>query len=185
ANGVFFLIFALVWLLRHDGWRTFAFPWRAPEKFIPIVMAPLGAFLFFAFCFLKTGDAFAHTSTERLGWRWSFVTPWENLPAMLHGGGVVAFAALVSLAAALCSALLLRQRMYEEFAMCAALIVLIWCGQGVVSVFRYWLVLFPIWIAVARLIANRPPATAITFGLLAAINGLMTCAWSLGIPVSL
>lgn len=184
-NGVLFIVFAVAWLWQRDGLRALLSPWRAPQKFIPVVLAPLGAFLFFGYCFFATGDAFAHASTQLTGWGWSFALPWENLPEQLSSGGNFTLGASVSITVALCSLLLLRYEMYAEFALCAATIVLIWCGQGVVSVFRYWLVLFPVWIGVARACSLRPIGAALLCALLGMINGVMICAWALGSNVTM
>jgi hypothetical protein len=185
ANGIFFVIFVIAWLLRRHGLKALVTPWRAPERFAPVMLAPLGFFVFLGYCFVATGDAFAHPSTEFYGWQWHFVPPWENLPVMLRMGGVPMLAAAISLVVAACSLLLLRQRLYEEFVLCAALILLIWSGQGAVSLFRYWLVLFPVWIGAARALASKPLAAAAVLALLATINVAMTCAWALGKAIAL
>lgn len=179
ANGIFFVVFAVAWLWRHGGLRVFLAPWREPEKLVPIVLAPLGMFLFLGYCFLATGDAFAHSSTELIGWRWTFAPPWVSLPIQLDSDGTGVFATFVSFGVAACSLLLLRQKMYEEFAFCAATILLFWCGQGLVSAFRYWLVLFPVWIGVARVLATRPMWAAGAFSVLGVVNGFMVYAWTM------
>jgi hypothetical protein len=184
-NGVLFVVFAIVFLWQRDGVRALLSPWRAPQTFIPILLAPLGAFLFFGYCFLATGDAFAHASTQLAGWGWSFAPPWENLYEQLNSGDNFMLGALVSITVAFCSLLLLRYGMYAEFALCAATIVLIWCGQGMVSVFRYWLVLFPVWIGVARACSSRPMGVGLLCALLGMINGGMVCAWVLGSNIAM
>ncbi|MBE1160214.1 mannosyltransferase family protein [Dyella acidiphila] len=184
-NGVLFIVFAVVWIWQRDGLRALLMPWRAPEKFIPVVFAPLGAFLFFGYCLVATGDAFAHSSTQLIGWGWTFAPPWENVPQQLHSGGNFMLGALVSITVALCSLLLLQERLYAEFAFCIVTVVLIWCGQGLVSVFRYWLVLFPVWIGVARVFAARPLGAALLCGTLGMINGVLACAWALGMAISI
>ena len=183
-NGVFFVFFALAWVIRQVGARAFFAPWRAPELYVPIVLAPLGFFVFMAFCFVTTGDAFAHPSTEFYGWGWRFGPPWESLRVLLNHDAAQRLAAANVFGVLLCSLLLIRQRRYEEFVLCAALIVLILCGQGAAAQFRYWLVLFPVWIAVARVLAARPVLSATTFATLASINGFMTCAWAMQRPIS-
>jgi hypothetical protein len=184
-NAIFFILFAVVWLWQRHGARTLFFPWRAPERFIPIVLAPLGAFVFFGYCYVATGDAFAAPSAHMTGWAWSFVSPWENLPEQLRSGGSLMLAAWVDVAMALCSLLLLRYGMYAEFVFCAATILFVCCGQGVVCVFRYWLVLFPLWIGMARTVSLRPAGAALLCALLGTINGAMVCAWALGMSVAI
>lgn len=179
ANGIFFIVFALVWVIRRDGMRALLTPWRAPEKFIPIVLAPVGLFLFWGYCFVTTGDAFAYSSTELYGWGWYFTPPWQNLPVMFRTDGTTHLFALCSLGVFLCSWLLLHQRLYEEFALCVALILLMWSGATAGSIFRYWLVLFPVWIALAKILAPRPIVSAMIFSMMAMVNGMMMCAWTL------
>ena len=183
-NGVFFLLFALAWAIRQAGVKAFFAPWRAPERYVPIVLAPLGLFAFMTYCFVTTGDAFAHPSTEFYGWGWSFGLPWDNLRMLLRHDAAQQLAAFNVIGVLLCSLLLVRQGCYEEFVLCAALILLILSGQVVAAQFRYWLVLFPVWIALARVLAPRPVTSAITFATLATINGLMTCAWAMQRPIS-
>src|SRR5690606_17982228 len=50
ANGIFFLFFALFWLVRTQGVAPLLRPWRRPELFVPIVFAPIGLFCFWAYC---------------------------------------------------------------------------------------------------------------------------------------
>lgn len=184
-NGVFFLLFAVAWVIREAGPREFFAPWLAPERYVPIVLAPLGLFVFMAYCFMTTGDAFAHPSTEFYGWGWRFGPPWESLRMLLRHDATQQLAAIDAIGVLLCSLLLIRQGWYEEFVLCAALVLLILSGQGAAAQFRYWLVLFPVWIAVARVLAPRPLASAMTFAMLALINGLMTCAWAMQRMISL
>lgn len=184
-NGALFILFAIVWIWQKDGFRTLLMPWRAPEKFVPVVLAPLGIFIFFGYSFLVTGDAFAYSSAQFTGWGWSFAPPWETLPQQLHSGGNFTIDALVSISVALCSLLLLQYRMYAEFAFCFAVVVMVWCGQGMVSMFRFWLILFPIWVGLARTFAQRPVGAALLCASLATINGLMVCAWALDSNLSI
>jgi hypothetical protein len=183
ANGIFFIVFAVAWIFQNGHARIFLRPWQAPEKFVPIVLAPLGFLLFLGYCFATTGDAFAHPSTELYGWGWHFLPPWENLLSLLRGKAALETA--VSLVVFLCSFLLLRKRAYAEFAFCASLILLMWSGTGGKSVFRYWLTIFPIWISVADALASRPIWSAMTFSILSMINGMMMVAWTLQKPIAL
>jgi len=179
ANGIFFLVFAVAWLIRSVGLRGLLTPWRAPEKIVAIVLAPMGLFVFWGYCFATTGDAFAGPSSMYHGWGWYFSPPWEALTAMLRSNDVAFFFGLASLGLLACSLLLLRQGWYEEFAFCAALIVLTMSGAVIGSLFRYGLVLFPLWIALARALALRPVLSALTFSTLALLNAMMMSAWTL------
>jgi len=179
TTGVLFVVFAIAWIVRHGGARALLLPWRAPEKLVPVLFAPLGLFLFWAYCFLVTGDAFAGPSTMFHGWGWYFLTPWGNFAEMLQADDIRYAFALLALGLLAGSFMLLRQGLYEEFFLCAALILLMSSGAVVGSLFRYWLVLFPLWIAAARVLEPRPVLTAMTFSVLALFNGLMMSAWTL------
>ncbi len=185
ANGVFFLVFALAVVLRNEGWRLFLAPWRKPEVFVPVVFAPLGLFLFWAWCFYGTGDAFAQMSSVEQGWQWRSAAPWKNLANHLAGEAPARFWAIASLSIAAASLLLLRRRWYEEFVLVAAILCLLWSGQIANSLLRYCIVLFPVWIAVARELENRPVALATVAGCFALFNGWLMAAWTLGAFISI
>lgn len=185
ANGVFFLVFALAVILRRDGWRAFAAPWRKPEAFVPVVLAPLGLFLFWAWCFYSTGDAFAQMSSIEQGWQWRSAAPWKNLAKHLRGDAPARFWAICSLCVAAGSLLLLRRRWYEEFLLVAAILCLLWSGQIANSLLRYCIVLFPVWIALARELDNRPLALAGVVGGFSLLNGWLMAAWALGAFISI
>lgn len=179
ANGIFFIVFAVAWLVRSVGVRGLFTPWRAPEKIVAIVFAPMGLLVFWGYCFATTGDAFAGPSTMYHGWGWYFSPPWRELPAMLRSDDVTFYSGLTILGLSACSLLLLRQRSYEEFAFCAALIVLMMSAAVTGSLFRYALVLFPVWIALARVLAPRPVLCLLAFSILALLNAIMMSAWTL------
>jgi hypothetical protein len=183
--GVLFVIFALVWLIRRERLHGTARPWSAPERFVPLVLAPLGLFLFWGYCFLATGDAFAQTSTARHGWNWAFSPPWINLPLLLRSGAAATLVGCSTMLMLAFSLLLLRRRLYEEFALCFAAIMLVACGEGTASVFRYWLVLFPVWVAVAASLRKRPVLAVVAVVLASIANGMMLYAWTLQEGVSL
>lgn len=185
ANGVFFLVFALAVILRNDGWRALAAPWRKPAAFVPVVLAPLGLFLFWAFCFDATGDAFAQMSSIEQGWQWRSAAPWKNLANHLRGDGPARFWAITSLCIATGALLLLRRRWYEEFVFVAAVLCLLWSGQIANSLLRYCIVLFPVWIALARELEDRPLALAAAVGGFALVNGWLMSAWTLGAFISI
>lgn len=179
ATGIFFVVFALAWVVRSGGARALLAPWRAPEKLVPLLFAPIGLFAFWAYCFLTTGDAFAGPSTLFHGWGWYFLPPWNNLAEMLRADDLRFAFALLAIGMLAASFLLLRQGFYEEFIFCAALVLLMCSGAIVGSLFRSWLVLFPVWIALARALAPRPVLTAMTLSMFAFFNGLMMSAWTL------
>lgn len=184
-NGVLFTLFAFALLLREHGFRSMLTPWRSPERFIPLVLAPLGMLAFYAYCFASTGDAFAQSTAARHGWAWQLYPVWDNVPTMLRIGGQLRFAALAGLATLGCSLLLLRERLYEEFAFCLVSVILFLSGTGVISIFRYWIVLFPVWVVVAKVLARRPVLGACVFLSVGLLGGFVAVAWAFRNLISL
>jgi hypothetical protein len=180
ANGVFFIFFALFWLNRAHGPGVLLRPWLRPELFLPIVLAPLGLFCFWAFSFHLTGDAFAQASSVSHGWGWRSGFIPDNLIAHLRNDPQSRFWVLSSLTVFAASLLLLRDRLWEEFGLCVLIFVLLWSSQLPNSLLRYSIVLFPVWIAVARFLEHRPVATAGALGAMALLNGFLMSAWTLG-----
>jgi hypothetical protein len=178
-TGILFTAFVIACAVRAVGWRNLLMPWREPERYVPLLLAPLGQFLFMGYCLLTTGDAFAHSSTELHGWGWRFTVPWHGLGLLLRLHGAPFAAAACSVVVFAFSLLLLKRRRYQEFVLCAAFFLLIWCTPNVGSIFRYWLVLFPIWVEIARRVELRPIVTAAMFSVLAMLNGSMMWAWAL------
>lgn len=185
ANGVFFLVFALALILRRFGWRAFVAPWQRPEVFVPVVLAPLGLFAFWAFCFHSTGDAFAQMSSIEQGWQWRSAAPWKNILRHFDGNAAARFWVICSLCVAALSLLLWSRRRYEEFFLVAAILCLLWSGQIANSLLRYCIVLFPVWIALAQELEHRPLALAATVGSFAVLNGWLMVAWTLGAFISI
>jgi hypothetical protein len=180
ANGVFFLVFALAVVARRYGPMLLLTPWRRPQVFIPVLLAPLGLFAFWAYSFQLTGDAFAQASSIGHGWGWYSDWFTDNLRAHLAWDPLSRFWAIASLLIAACSLLLLRLRLFEEFVLCATMILLLWSSSLPNSLLRYTIVLFPVWIALARHLEGRPLAAMTTVAVLATVNGFLMTAWALG-----
>jgi Mannosyltransferase (PIG-V) len=178
-TGVLFMFFVIACAVRTSGWRNLLEPWRQPERYVPLLLAPLGLFFFLGYCFMTTGDAFAHSSTELHGWGWRFTTPWRGLQALLRLHGTPFATALCSLVVFAFSLLLLPRRRYAEFVLCLAFFVLMWSSLSVGSLFRYWLVLFPVWVELARRLEGRPVLAAAALAILVTLDGGMMWAWVL------
>jgi hypothetical protein len=185
SNGIFVIVFIVVQLYLQLGPQAFFRPWRVPQAFVPLLMAPLGAFAFWAFAFVATGDAFAMTTTVRHGWAWSWEPPLSNLVMFLEIDPDARFWLLGSLFAAACATLMLRYRWYAEFAFCAVVFVLIWGGSVPNSLWRYSMVLFPAWIALARLLDTRESLRLGLFAALGIIGGYVMHAWALQLRVAI
>lgn len=178
-NGILFVVFALAWTWRTLGWRALVQPWTDPRPMLAIVLAPLGLVAFWWYCFATTGDAFAQATSIAHGWGWSADWPWNNFARHALGSWSDRFWAAGSLAYFAASFLLLRERLYEEFAFCLACFLLFWINVLPNSLVRYALVLFPIFIALARASAGRPLLLASIAATLAAVNGFLMVAFAL------
>ncbi len=186
ANGVFFVVFAGVWLLRQYGPRPLWRPWRYAEPLLPIAMAPLGLFAFWWYCFLTTGDAFAQATTALHGWGWAADFPWRNLAAHLTSDHPVYwFWTVCSLLAGAFSLALLPLKLYEEFLLCLSILLLYWIGMTPYALLRYSIVLFPIFIGIASMLEHRPLLFWLLLGLSGLLNGFLMTAWTTGHGISI
>ena len=185
SNGIFIIIFIVAQLFLRLGPRAFFRPWQTPLAYFPLLMAPLGAFAYWTYAFHITGDAFAMATSVRHGWGWSWESPLSNLPMFWKLGTDARFWVLGSLFTAACCALLLRYRWYAEFAFCAVLFLLIWGGTVPNSLWRYSLVLFPAWIALARLLDSRESMRMAFFAAIGLIGGFVMHTWALQLRVAI
>ena len=185
ANGVFFIIFALVWIIQRFGWRSLLCPWQQVQAYIPILLAPLGLFAWWGYCWWATGDAFAQVSTVGHGWGWFGGFFLENLWWYFQGSPEYLFWTISTLILFAASLLLLRMRLYAEFAFCLAIFILTWSGGVAHSMLRYTMILFPIWIAIARHIDGRAAWTAGVVAILAMVNAFLMVQWTLGKTLSM
>lgn len=150
SNGVFVIVFAVALLWDRHGFRQLVQPWRAPLRYLPILAAPLGAFAFWSYAYVQTGDAFAMATSVRHGWGWSWESPVGNLLMHLRAGGLEARVWTVGSLCVFASALTLWQkRFWPELVFCLAVFLLIWGGSIPNSLWRYSMVLFPAWVGLA------------------------------------
>lgn len=187
ANGIFFVIFAAAHLLRRDGLRgAFMFTTR-PERYLPLVLAPAGLLAFLWFSFLTTGDAFAWPNSQREGWYRTIDWPWFTLGMVLtYGDALARYWVVSSLALFAASLLLLKYRYDEEFWFCLACFVAFWAGAAVAnSLLRYVIVLFPIYIGMARALEHRPRTTVLVILVFAAWNIFLVERWIMRAPIAM
>ena len=178
--GVLFAFYALAVLVRRDGVGGVLRFWKEPKRFLAPALAPAGLVAFWWFSFWRTGDAFAQAHTAKWGWGWSADWPWTMIASVLrYGQPHDKFWVVCSLTAFALSLLLLRYRYFEEFVFCALAFLLVWSGGIPNSLLRYSIVLFPIYIGVARLLEPRPLLTGVVLGALATVNGMLMAAWAL------
>lgn len=186
SNGVFFIVFAAALLIQRFGPRAAMRPWVAPQRYLPILAAPLGAFFFWSYAYLNTGDAFAMATSVHHGWGWRWEGPLGNLVLHLRSGTFEAlFWTLSSLFAFGCSFLLLRRRLYSEFCFCLAIFLLVWGGSVPNSLWRYSMVLFPPWVALGMQVADSRLLAGMICVLWLVAGSFLGWAWALGLLVSI
>jgi len=181
SNGVFIALYFGLRLLRDDGLKSALHLWREPERYLPIVMAPLGLFAFWWFAMLTTGDAFAQKTSMVHGWHWAFDWPWSNVAHQLTGHGIrAAFLMGASLLALLASLTLLRRDSWPLFGYCLACFLLFWTGTLANSLLRYPIVLFPILFGLARSLANRPVVSPALLLIFVLSDSVLMALWAVG-----
>jgi hypothetical protein len=185
SNGIFIIVFILVQLWLQLGSAAFFRPWRNPYPFVALLMAPLGAFAYWTYAYYQTGDAFAMATTVRHGWAWSWEWPLGNFSLFWKTGTDARFWLLGSMFTGLCSLLMLRYRWYAEFAFCLVVFFLIWGGTVPNSLWRYSMVLFPAWIALARLLESRESMRMALFAAIGLVGGFVMHAWALQLKVTI
>jgi hypothetical protein len=180
-NGVAFVAFAVVWLIREQGLRQSLKPWARPAAYLPLALAPLGLFAFWTFSFATTGDAFAHVTTNRHGWGWGATGPVEMLALLPRLDESDLMLMAVGAAVLGLSLLLLRYRLYAEFALVLASLAFIWSG-GLApwSMPRFALVLFPVAVVMGKVLERRPGATAAVLGSAGLLGGfVLAVGWAM------
>jgi hypothetical protein len=185
SNGVFIIFFIVVQTWLQLGTRAFFRPWLQPEAFLPLLMAPLGAFAFWSYAYMKTGDAFAMATAVRHGWGWAWESPLGNLAMWWKSGPDARFWVLGSLFTAGCTVLALRYRWYAEVAFAFAVFMLIWGGVVPNSLWRYSMVLFPAWIALAKATEERESMRMAMFAAMGLVGGFVMHAWTLQLKITI
>ena len=181
SNGVLVIVYFGLSLLREQGLkRTLSF-WNEPERYLPIVMAPLGLFAFWWMAMLTTGDAFAQASTAAHGWNWHVTLPWTNIIPRLTSTSIrEQWPMIASLLMFVASLTLLRRSTWPLFVYCLVNFLLFWAGTSPNSLLRYSIVLFPIYYGVARALADRRLAAAVLLADCLVIEVLMMRLWAHG-----
>ena len=185
-NGVLFVIFAIARLMRTETLATLTRPWRKPEVFLPVALAPLGLIIYWWFCFVMTGDAFAQKTTAMHGWGWGAEFPWKALWQHITKPQIESrFWAITSIGMFICSLSLLKYRLYEEFAFSLGCFILFFSGIMPNSLLRYSVSVFPIYIGLARLVEGRPQLFALLLSIFCSLNSFTAVAWSLSKPIAI
>ena len=148
-------------------WQTRRFNWR----WLWVGLVPMGFAVYLLVNYRITGDPLAFLSVQREHWSHTLVTPWSSIQinlgiardwdpsrAAMIGTQVLVYLA-VGLAGTIAAAFLLR----PSYAMWMALNWLLFVSQSWdISAPRYTLMMFPLFILLARLARRRTWDTAIT-----------------------
>ncbi len=150
-------------------------------------LAPVAALLaFMAFLHARTGDALAFFHIQT-GWRRGLDEPFSALLDGLFHPSRTLDADLLSLTMAwLAIGLLIAlawTRKWRLFLL-ALFMTLIPLATGVLSFARYTLVILPLWLVLARMLADRPRAAMVCVAVLAMLDGFMMVAWTLALQVA-
>jgi hypothetical protein len=150
-------------------------------------LLPLAALLSFAlYLKTRTGDALAFVHVQgawNRGWASPLAAPLQGLlhPSTIPEGDLVSFAAAWLAIALLIVLASMRRWSLLSLALFLTLAPL---ATGLISFARYALVIAPLWLALAKLLSDRPLATVTTISGFAILNGFMMVAWSLALRVT-
>lgn len=183
-TGVLFVVFAGAHLLLATPRQTLLAPWRDAQRFLPLAAAPFGLVGYWWFSYLTTGDAFAQATTAAHGWTRMMAPPWR-MPPLVATSWEAAYWIIGSLVAFAFSLALVRLRLFADWLYCLANFLLVWSMTVPHSLVRYVIVLVPIYVGTARILAGRPRAYAALVAGLALISTLMMIAWSYGALIAI
>jgi hypothetical protein len=183
SNGILIVIYFGLAIFRERGLRGGLVFWKEPERYLPVVMAPVGLFVFWWISMLTVGDAFAQKSTVLHGWPWSTDWPWANIAGhLLSGSPRDQFLVAASLAMFGASLTLIRRSTWPLFVYCLANFLLFWMSTSANSLLRYAIVLCPIYFGLSLMLAHRRVAAGALVAAFAAGGGYLMHLWALGSP---
>ncbi len=179
-NGFLFAAFPAARLVRL-GVRAPSVILAQPQVLLPIAFAPAGLIAFYWFAYLTTGDPWTSLTTQYEGWGRSLDWPWFNGYLLLARGGPFGrYWMGSSLLFFLASLLLVKYRYYDEFWFCFCSFMFFWSAATIPdSLLRFVMILFPVYLGLARFLDGRPIAAALTLAGLASWNAALMVAWTL------
>lgn len=144
SNGVF-LAMPILW----EMWKTYGWKNLITPKIIPILLAPFGSFLFLLYDYLRFGDPFLFFKIQS-AWGRSFKINWEHFSSFSNPSivnmGIDIFLAILILIAIIITFKKLSS-LYAIFM--SATIIAAFTSGTLMSVGRYSLVMFPLFILLA------------------------------------
>jgi Mannosyltransferase (PIG-V) len=178
-SGFLLALFMVGVLLQQYHYRDLLRFWQIPKPFLPAVSVTLGLFSVLWLHYLDVGDAFAHSNATMHGWQWSAHWPWDLL--RIYGfpfsKGTVWLS--ISLAFLLATGFLLNKSNWPEGIWCLGHLGIISISGSVESNLRYFILLFPIYVGLARH-CNTESARSAFIACWACFGGLLIAAWVYG-----
>ena len=146
SNGVFLALPILWEILRINGWKSIF-----TKKIIPVFFAPLGSFLFIFYDYLKFHNLFLFFNIES-AWGRSFSINWEHFSLFSHPAIVNLSLDIFFTIFILTIIFLVYKNLSPLYAVFMSLTVAAALTSGtLMSIGRYSLVLFPIFILLAKI----------------------------------
>lgn len=150
SNGVFLALPILWKIIETNGWQMIFFP-KTWKKFVPVFFAPIGSFMFLGYDFWKFGDPLLFFKIQR-NWGRAFSINWEHF-SFFSTPSIANMFIDIFLAVFIISAVVVVWKklspLYAIF-MSTTLIAAFTSGT-LMSVGRYSLVMFPLFILLATI----------------------------------
>ena len=158
-----------------------------------LVMLPLGTLAFMMFCYFRTGNLFAYTFAKQVGWNMRLSNPLYTLYLCFQSNREsLLYNAIFITALALALAIFIKRIGFSYWLVGMTIIVItLMYGKGntvtltdkastMSSAMRYSVMVFPIYILLARLGDNKYVDQALTWSL-AILQGFLMAFWAAGI----
>lgn len=155
--------------------------WRRIAALALPVLALLG---FMIFLFVRTGNPLAFVAIQEAWGRQvgfpftALLRPFLGEPTLTATGAITWVFAVVALAL---TAFLALRRAWAPAAL-AALLLLVPLSAGLVSVMRYIVVVYPVFVLAGLLVGGHRVPLSIAVAVLALLNGFFMACWALGLP---
>lgn len=153
---------------QKTNWRPFIRP------FIACILAVLGLVLFMAYCWVRTGNAFAYTDSEYAFWGITFHNPLTYILTTLSQLKTILILVEMALLVILWRTVRLSLVIYGILFALAA--VTPGSYFAAMSELRYTAILFPVAIAIAAL-AEKPQLTPYVWATLGIVQGMLFIMW--------
>lgn len=180
ATGPFLVFpFLLLTLRRFSPRELLSLRPGTERALVGIMLVPLGTFLFMLYLYLHMGDAFAFKNVQ-VAWGRIPGNPIEVLwSALSSGDGYTQYCALAGLLGLALGAFLALRRLWPESVL-LLIGTLIPLSTSVLSLPRYVMGLFPVYLALALLTTRRPALRLPLLALFGTAGAFMTLSWQFG-----